>query len=84
MESVMPELDNEIVAYESMRADLENLHMGEWVIVHGGTLVGTYPSFDEAADVAVRTFGRGPYLIRQVGAAPITMPASVVYNLQHA
>jgi hypothetical protein len=80
----MTELDDEIAAYETMRSDLEKLHMGEWVLVHNRTLIGTYPTFDEAADTAVRAFGRGPYLIRQIGAAPVTMPASVVYNLQHA
>jgi hypothetical protein len=80
----MIELDREIAAYETMRAELENQHMGEWVLVFEGKLIGTFPSFDEAAQVDVRDFGRGPYLIRQVGAPPVTMPASVVYNLQHA
>ena len=80
----MIELDREIAAYETMRADLENQHMGEWVLVFNENLIGVYPSFDEAAQVAVREFGRGPYLIRQIGAPPIAMPASVVYNLHHA
>jgi hypothetical protein len=80
----MIELDREIAAYETMRADLENRHMGEWVLVFNEKLIGLYPSFDEAAQVAVRDYGRGPYLIRQVGAPPVTMPASVVYNLRHA
>jgi len=80
----MAELDNEIVAYESMRNDLENRHMGAWVLVHSGKLINVFPTFEEAADAAVRQFGRGPYLIRQVGAPPVTLPASVVYNLQHA
>ncbi len=67
-----------------MRADLENRHFGEWILVFGEKLIGVFSSFDEAARVAVRDFGRGPYLIRQVGAPPVTMPASVIYNLQHA
>jgi hypothetical protein len=81
---MMSELDNEIVAYETMRADLENHHMGRWVLVFGGKLEGVYHSFDDAAAEAVAKHGRGPYLIRQVGAAPVTMPASVIYNLQNA
>ena len=80
----MIELDREIAAYETMRADLENRHMGEWALVFSEKLIGVYPSFDEAAQVAVREFGRGPYLIRQVGAPPITMPASVLYHLENA
>jgi hypothetical protein len=84
MGNAMIELDREIAAYETMRADLENRHMGEWVLVFDEKLIGTFPSFDEAAQLAVQDFGRGPYLIRQVGAPPVTLPASVVYNLQHA
>jgi hypothetical protein len=80
----MIELDREIAAYETMRADLENRHMGEWALVFNENLVGVYPSFDEAAQVAVREFGRGPYLIRQVGAPPVTIPASVLYRLNNA
>lgn len=83
MGTAMIELDREIAAYETMRADLENRHMGEWVLVYNESLIGVYPSFDDAAQVAVQAFGRGPYLIRQIGAPPITMPASVVYSLQH-
>ena len=80
MGTIMIELDREIAAYETMRADLENRHMGEWVLVHDEKLFGIYPSFDDAAQVAVKEFGRGPYLIRQIGAAPVTMPASVMYQ----
>jgi len=79
----MAELDREISAFETMRADLENRHMGRWVVIFGERLIGVFPTFDDAAKDAVQKFGRGPYLIRQVGAPPITMPASVVFNLHH-
>jgi len=78
----MIELEREIETYDSIRADLENSHMGQWAVVFGQKLVGTYASFGEAAQIAVRNYGRGPYLIRQVGAPPIAMPASVVFNVQ--
>ena len=77
----MSELDTEIQAYEKMRPKLEADHMGKWVIVHNDKLIGTYPSFDTAAEEAVQKFGRGPYLIRRVGGDQITLPASVMYNL---
>ena len=80
----MPDLDSELEAYETMRPDLENQHMGEWVIIHNRELVGVFSSLDEAASHAVRTLGRGPYLIRQVGAPPVTMPASVMYHPDYA
>ena len=80
----MHELDLEIAAYETMRAELENHHMGEWVVVHDRNLFGVFPSFEDAAEVAVREFGRGPYLIRQVGSPPFVMPASVMYHPDYA
>jgi hypothetical protein len=80
MGTAMIELDREISAYETMRADLENHHMGEWVLIFGEHLIGVFPTLDDAAQVAVKRFGRGPYLIRQVGAPPIVVPASVMYQ----
>jgi hypothetical protein len=79
----MQDIDNEISAYDAMREELEIHHMGEWVVMHDGKLIGTYPSFENAANDAVSRFGRGPYLIRQIGAPPITLPASVMYNTYH-
>ncbi len=76
-----PTLSNEIAAYEGVRGELETDYLGKWVIVHHEKVVGLYDTFEQAADYAVERFGRGPYLIREVGAAPITLPASVIYNL---
>jgi hypothetical protein len=76
----MANLDNDIATYEGMRAGLEARHMGEWILIHAEELIGTYKSFDEAAAEAVSKFGRGPYLIRQVGAPPVVLPASVMYH----
>lgn len=76
----MAELEREIAAYEAMRPELEAKQMGKWVLVHDERLIGTYDSFEKAAEEAVAKFGRGPFLVRQVGAPPITLPASVMYN----
>lgn len=76
----MSDIDREITAYESIREDLEAQHMGQWVLLHNQKFIGVYDSFQVAAENAVRRFGRGPYLIRQVGAPPVTLPASVMYN----
>ena len=69
-------LSNEIAAYEEMHDVLEVDHFGEWVVIYDKQLVGTYDDFQAAAEEAVRLFGRGPYLIRQVGASPMKLPAS--------
>jgi hypothetical protein len=58
--------------------------MGKWVGIHAEALAGVYDSFEAAASDAVRRFGRGPYLIRQVGAQPLTMPASAMYVFANA
>ena len=79
----MPDLlDKDLAAYEQMRNDLEAHKMGKWVLMHNQALVGIYDSFQDAAKEAVSKFGRGPYLIRQVGAPPITLPASVMYRFR--
>ena len=76
----MSRLKEEIAAYEEMRNDLEIEHLGKWVIVYNKELAGIYDSFELAAEDAVKRFGRGPYLIRKVGAPPITLPVSVLYR----
>src|SRR5207237_8787892 len=83
-EDSMANLSEEIAAYESVRPDLEARYLGRWVLFHDRQLVDTYDCFDNAADHAVRRFGRGPYLIRQVGTAAVTLPVSVLYNPVHA
>ncbi len=73
----MSTLSNQIAAYDAMRDVLETDYFGQWVVFHDGTFVNTYETFEQAAEDAVRRFGRGPYLIRQVGAPPVKLPARV-------
>lgn len=80
----MSEIDVEIAAFEKMRPELEAHHMGKWVLLHDEKLVKVYDSFEQATEDAVHRFGRGPFLIRQVGAPPVVLPASVMYCLSHA
>lgn len=76
----MAKLKEEIATYERMSNDLEIEHSGKWVVVHNKELAGIYDSFELAAEDAVKRFGRGPYLIRKIGAPPVTLPASVLYR----
>ena len=80
----MSTLSQQIAAYDEMRDVLETDHFSEWVVFYDGQLVDTYDSFESAAEDAVRKFGRGPYLIRQVGAPPIRLPASLQFGPVHA
>lgn len=73
-------LQHEIDAFKKLQPELEAKHMGEWVLICHQQLVGYFASFDAAADDAIERFGSGPFLIRQVGAKPLALPASLAYT----
>lgn len=79
---IPPQLRAEISAYERLLPELQAHHAGKFVVIHAGQLQGAYDTFDAAGREAIRRFGDGPYLIRQVG-VPLSMPmpASVAYRL---
>ena len=60
-------LDENIAAYNAMRGQLEAEQHGKWVIFYDKGLVGSHVWSDDACTDAMVRFGRGPYLIRQVG-----------------
>ena len=80
----MADLRTEIEAYERMEDQLKAQHMDRWVVIHDGQLIDSFGSFEVAASEAVKRFGRGPFLIRQVGAPPTTLPVSVMYAWTNA
>ena len=63
----MDELTQEYAAYDAKREELEAAHFGEYVLIKGEKIVGTYDTLDDALRVAVKRFGRGPYLIEEIG-----------------
>jgi hypothetical protein len=73
-------IQDEIDAYVTLQADLEDKHMGEWVLMRDRRLVGLFPSFETAAAEGLRLFGRSPYLVRQIGEEPLRLPVSVIYH----
>ena len=46
---------------------LENEHFGKWVLFYDEEFIESYDDFQDAGYEALKRFGRGPYLIRQVG-----------------
>jgi hypothetical protein len=76
----MPKLQDEIAAYEAMKPALESESLGKWALVHDRVLVSLFDQFEQAAAEAVRRFGRGPYLIRQIGSSTSALPASVMFR----
>ena len=79
---MMSDLKKDIEAYDNMRVKLESEQHGKWVLFHDEQLISTFDTFEKAAEEAVRLFGKGPYLIRQVGAPAIVLPASVAYSVR--
>lgn len=76
------DLTTEIAAYEQQQAELERLYLGKFVVFKGHDLIGAWDTLNAAAEQASTRFGRGPYLIRQVGAPRPTLPASVLFRHQ--
>ena len=71
----------EMEAFDKKADWLLEHHSGKFVIFHDATFVDSFDTFDAAAREAIRRFGRGPYLIRQVGdPREFPMPASVAYR----
>ena len=77
----MATIEKEIIAYDLMREELEADHKGEWVLVHDQELIGLFETFQKAAVVASRRFGRGPYLIRKIGQGPLRLSSRVMYGI---
>lgn len=73
-------LSTEIQAYEAKLSELEKTYLGKFVVFKGADFVGAWDTLDKAADEAAARFGRGPYLIRQVGAPRLTLPASILFR----
>ena len=53
---------------------------GKWALFYDEEFVGTYDTDREAVGTAIEKFGRGPYLIRQIGVKPVPPLASVIYR----
>jgi len=79
----MSALRDDIAAFDRMQANLEARHRNDWVLFHGGELIGVFPDFEAAAATAVDRFDTGPYLIRQVGAPPIQLPGGMIFTPAH-
>lgn len=73
-------LDRDIKAFVDMKADLEAHHMGKWVLFHDQEMIGAFDTFNDAVQEAAQRFGKGPYLIREVGATKPTLSASVLFQ----
>lgn len=59
---VAREVNNRV--YQELKAELENKHWGEWVVIAQGRLQGISPNFNDVKDLAL---GAGHRIVLQIG-----------------
>ena len=74
-------LEENMAVYEKLRAELEQEHRDQWVLIYDLNVIGIFATFEEAALRAADNFGRGPYHIRQIGVdIELSLPAAFALN----
>lgn len=70
-------LERENSYFSEHRDDLLAHHEGQFVLIHGDELIGSYQSYDDAFTAGIQGIGNQPFLIRQVLAnePPAQFPA---------
>lgn len=76
-------LAQNIEAYEERKDEMESDHMGKWVIFYDGDYIDDFDDFQDAAMLAIRKWGRGPYLIRLVGENEPVIPTAILSGPVH-
>jgi len=76
----LDDLSQEYAAYEAKREELEAAHMGKYVLIKRDEVVGTFDSLDDALRIAVKRFGRGPYLIEEIGLPQAETASPIFYG----
>jgi hypothetical protein len=59
-------LEAELATYRKLWPSLVQRYLGKQVLIQGDRLVGAYQDYAAAFGEAVRLFGTGPFLIREV------------------
>lgn len=74
-------LSKELKTFEKNKADLQKNHPGKFVLIVGDDVIGTYDTFNNAADEALRRYGDGEYMIRPVSGDCPELSPTVIYGL---
>lgn len=77
-------LSVETEVYDNMRESLEREHRLEWIVIYKSEVVGFYENFQLAAFAAADKHGRGPYLIKQIGAPEMPLTLSLFNKPMYA
>lgn len=78
-------LKEELQYFEHMKPELLKTHPGQYALIKGQTLAGTFTTFQEAYEAGISTFGNEPFLIKQIieKEMPQKLPA-LTHSLLHA
>ncbi|WP_420611102.1 hypothetical protein [Candidatus Poriferisodalis sp.] len=60
-------------AFEAMRAELEADHLGQFAVLHGGQLIGTYVSIREARIAGNALCGVGNFTTQEIRPEPVDL-----------
>jgi hypothetical protein len=79
-------LDAELSFFEEKRAEWLTHYQGQFALIKGRALLGTYPTQNEAIEAGLTQLGNVPFLVKQVLATdePIATSPSLVLGLMHA
>lgn len=76
-------LEKELETFERRLPELLEHNKGQFAVLKGGLLLGTFTTFDEAFEAGVDQWGNKEFLIREVTAVPAVaqFPALAIGHL---
>lgn len=59
-------LDLELATYRRHLPRLMELAAGQWVVIRGEVIAGTYPTYQDAIEAGYESFGLRPFLAKKI------------------
>jgi hypothetical protein len=70
-------LQSDFEVFEKHRKEWVEAHLGEFVVIRGGTVAGFYPDYESALRAGLQNFGiKSEFLVKQVS---VEEPVFVIY-----
>ncbi|HEY2252856.1 MAG TPA: hypothetical protein VGH74_17415 [Planctomycetaceae bacterium] len=71
-------LVEELKTFEDKKAELLSTAEGKFVLIHGGSVLGTYNDEQDAINEGYKAVGNVPFLVRRI--VEVEIPANFVNN----
>jgi len=59
-------LEKELARFEGLRTELLKTNAGQFAVIKGDELAGTFTTFEEALNAGVKKFGIESFLVKQI------------------